>query len=588
MSRMIPPFYEESITSNGEKKFFHLLENLSDEFVVLHSLGIAEHREKVFGEIDFVVICEEGILCLEVKGGLVRRERGVWYFTDRYGRENARAEGPFRQVVSAMNSLRDHLKRQFGPDTPVGKCQYAAGVVFPDMAFPWKGPDIIPEIIFDARYGSDHVTDYIGRVFAYWRKKLEDRYGFVGGKLNRAQIDRVAAYLRGDFGFIPSLGYIVEQTEARLLALTGEQAERLAMAAGNPRILLKGGAGTGKTLLSLEYARRCVLIGKRVLYFCFNRNLACHLKKMQSTDPLLAGDLFRADTMHGYLVEHLRRRGRLPPMTGVPESEYYLRTIPDAFLKAVECGEYAAEYDTLIVDEGQDLLRLEYMMCMDAILHGGLATGNWYVCYDPNQNIYNPDLDEGLEMLQKEYRPVILELDTNCRNTREIGLYNVVATAIPPARYLKVGGEAVVRQTYTDFADERRLVVVAVKKLIARGVDPGKICLLSRYRFENSCLGGENIFRGICRFQNITDLDPTPVMEDSLKFCTVHSFKGLEAPVVFVLDVDGLADDRSRLLNYIAISRATSLLYVYHKRDLDGEWHDIVRRSAGLIGGAGV
>jgi hypothetical protein len=581
---MIPPFYEESITSDGEKKLFRALQNLSDDFVVLHSLGIAEHREKVFGEIDFVIVCEEGILCLEVKGGHVRREQGVWYFTDRFGRENTRTEGPFDQVISSMYSLRDHLKKHFGPGDPVSKCQYACGVVFPDMPFTWKGVDIIPEIIFDARRVPEDIADYIHQVFAYWRNRLKEKYGFTGEKLNRTQIDRVTGYLRGDFGFVPSLGYIVEKIDSRLLTLTREQANRLAMAAENPRILLKGTAGTGKTLLSLEHARRCILTGKKVLFLCFNRNLSRYLKRQVKDLLSLQMDWLRIETLHSYLIDCLKQNNSLPLRDKLSQDEYYRRIIPEAFLEMVDSGGYTAEYDTLIVDEGQDLLRLEYIMCMDTIVRGGMKDGNWHICYDPNQNIYNPDLDEGLAMIQ-EYRPVILHLDTNCRNTRPIGIYNVLATGMLPARYLKVDGEDVVRESYTDFADERNRVVRAVKKLLSQGIPPGKICLLSKYRFEKSCLQGKNIFHGICSFQNITDLDPAHVLEDSLKFCTIHSFKGLEAPVVFLLDVESFADEQVRLLNYTAISRATTLLYIYYRRDLDKEWDIMVQQSARLLDG---
>ncbi|MGB9825814.1 MAG: ATP-binding domain-containing protein, partial [Desulfofundulus sp.] len=498
--------------------------------------------------------------------------------------ENVRAEGPFEQVIASMYSLREHLKKQFGPADPVSRCQYACGVVFPDMPFTFRGVDIIPEIVFDARRSPEDIADYFRVVFAYWRNRLKEKHGFIGGKLDRVQIDRLTGYLRGDFGFVPSLGYIVEKTDSRLLSLTREQASRLAMAAENPRILLKGAAGTGKTLLSLEHARRCVFTGKKVLYLCFYRNLSRYLK-MQVKDllPPDAGKL-RIDTLHGYLMDCLNKNNSLPPREEFSADEYYRRIVPEAFLEMVDRGGYSAEHDTLVIDEGQDLLRLQYIMCMDAIVRGGLKDGNWHICYDPNQNIYNPDLNEGLAMIQ-EFRPVILQLDTNCRNTRPIGIYNVLATGMPPARYLKIVGEDVIRESYTDFADERKRVVRAVKKLLSQGISPGKICLLSRYRFENSCLQGENIFRGICRFQNITDLDPALVLEDSLKFCTIHSFKGLESQVIFVLDIEGFADEQARLLNYTAISRATSLLHIYYKRDLDKEWEDMVQQSARLLDG---
>jgi DNA polymerase III delta prime subunit len=583
MARMIPPYCEDSITSDGEKKLFRALENyLGDEYAILHSLGIAEHREKIFGEIDFVIVCSEGILCLEVKGGLVSRREGLWYFTDRFGRENVKAEGPFFQVVSSMYSLRDHLKKRFGPADPVAVCQYACGVAFPDMPFARKGADIIPEIIFDARRGPEEIAGFIHSVFAYWRRKLEEKHGLAGGKLSRVHIERVTDFLRGDFGYIPSLGQVVEKTDRRLLTLTREQANRLAMADENPRILVKGSAGTGKTLLGLEYARRCVLRNKKVLFLCFNRNL-CRYLKLNVADqlPRQTGRL-RIDTLHGYLTDCLKENNCLPPAGGIIRDEYYRRIVPEAFLEMLNQYGFSTEYDILVVDEGQDLLRLEYIMCMDAMVRGGMKDGIWYICFDPNQNIYNPEMDEGLAMIQ-EYHPVVLNLDTNCRNTRQIGIYNVLATAIPPARYLKIKGEDVVRMGYRDFEDERRNILKAVKKLISQGISPGKICLLSKYRFENSCLQGENIFKSICKFQNITDLDPLYILEDSLKFCTIHSFKGLEAPVVFLLDLDTLAGEQARFLNYVAISRATSLLYIFYRHDLEGEWDSMVQESSKLL-----
>lgn len=582
MSRMIPPFYDASITSDGEKKLFHALQGLGNDYVIMHSLGIAHHREKVFGEIDFVIICRQGILCLEVKGGHVYRKDGIWYFTDRHGKEVSKTEGPFRQVFTAMLSLREHLRKHFGTTDPVGNCQYACGVVFPDMPFTRRGPDIIPEIIFDSRNTQEELEPYINRVFEYWRNQLESRYGFSGGRLSRAEISKVENYLRGDFGFVPSLGYIVEKTEEKLLVLTGEQAERLAMAAENPRIILKGCAGTGKTLLSLEHARRCAVAGKKVLYLCFNRNLSSYLRIIvKKTSPELEENL-SVDTFHGYICSELRKYGRMPPSSGGREEEFFREIVPEAFLKMAGESWYTTDYDTLVIDEGQDLLNFEYLMCLDAMVKGGLKNGNWHICYDPNQNIYNPRFEEGLSLLH-EYHPTMLTLDTNCRNTRPVGIYNTLLTGMAPARFFRVDGENVRKETYDDFSDERKKVIGAVKRLLGQGVRPGSICLLSRFRYENSCLQGENVFKNICRFQNITDLDPRCFVEDSIRFCTVHGFKGLEALVVFVLDVETFRDPVSRLLNYTAMSRATSLLYVFYNKKAEGELQEVISDSAPLL-----
>lgn len=60
---------------------------------VLHSLGLPRHRSKIYGEIDFVVVCERGVACLEIKGGRVECRDGQWTFIDRYGTERQKPGG---------------------------------------------------------------------------------------------------------------------------------------------------------------------------------------------------------------------------------------------------------------------------------------------------------------------------------------------------------------------------------------------------------------------------------------------------------------------------------------------------------------
>jgi hypothetical protein len=578
---MIPPFCDEKTVSDGERKLFRAFQNMKGDYTILHSLGIAQHRDKIFGEIDFVILCSEGVLCLEVKGGRVYRKDGVWVFVNRNGEEHPKAEGPFRQVLSAMFSLRDHLKRHFGSGDPLVECLYACGVMFPDMPFAQKGPEIIDEIVFDSRGSQNELGIYIDRVFTYWREQLRTRHGFAGVGLSQSQIVRLEKYLRGDFGFVPSLGYIVEKTEERLLALTEEQMDRLAMASENPRILLKGGAGTGKTLLSMEFARRSALAGRKVLYLCYNRNLSRHLRNIIEKGSPEVEDQILVSSFHGYISRELRS-AEMPPLNTGSDQEFYEKALPEAFLEMRQSLKKEPIFDTLVLDEGQDLLSLEYIVCLDALLKGGMRDGHWHICYDPNQNIYNLQLQEGLEII-KDLHPVLLELDTNCRNTRPVGIYNTLLTGIPPARFYRVDGESVTRIAYENFEDERKKVVKTVSRLTGQGVRAGSIYLLSKYRLSNSCLGDEGAFGDIGEIRDITDLNPRYLLENRIKFCTIHGFKGLEAPVVLVLDVEGLQETDARSLNYAAMSRATSLLSIFYNRSVESEMQYMITSSAPLL-----
>ena len=107
MVQLLPDVLAPEIKSAAEKRLFIEFQNhtTSRKYVILHSLGIAEHANNIFGEIDFVVLCSEGVLCLEIKGGQVSRTNGIWEFTNRYGKITQKAEGPFQQVQGNMQSL---------------------------------------------------------------------------------------------------------------------------------------------------------------------------------------------------------------------------------------------------------------------------------------------------------------------------------------------------------------------------------------------------------------------------------------------------------------------------------------------------
>lgn len=97
MVKLIPAILAPEIKSAAEKRLFIEFRDhqTNHKYIILHSLGIAEHANNIFGEVDFVILCNEGVLCLEVKGDQVSRKNGIWEFTNRYGKISRKNEGPF-------------------------------------------------------------------------------------------------------------------------------------------------------------------------------------------------------------------------------------------------------------------------------------------------------------------------------------------------------------------------------------------------------------------------------------------------------------------------------------------------------------
>lgn len=107
MARMIPKWVHAGAPASERRVFEKLeLDPAAGNWTVLHSLGLSRRRSGPYGEIDFVVIVpDEGVVCLEVKGGRVSCENGVWRTRNRRG-EAAALQSPFMQA-------RNNVARRF-------------------------------------------------------------------------------------------------------------------------------------------------------------------------------------------------------------------------------------------------------------------------------------------------------------------------------------------------------------------------------------------------------------------------------------------------------------------------------------------
>ena len=565
MTKMIPPYCSEHTRSNAEIKVFEMFKDSGLDATVLHSLGLAEHRNKVFGEIDFVVLCKQGILCLEIKGGYVSREQGIWNFETRDGKVTSKEESPFQQAIGNMFSLRDHLSKVLGYRHPILRCQIACGVIFPDITFNQRVSDIISEIVFDNRYSDSDLGSFIVRAFSYWKEKIKEKHDFVPESLSAFQINQLETILRGDFSSIPSVSAILDEVDRKLVQLTTEQFETFRMVSDNPRIIVKGRAGTGKTLIAMEQAKRFAITGKKVLYLCYNRLISGYLSNQVKPETNSMEGTLDITNFH----EFLRRYVNYNDADSYPYSHYYSQIIPERFIEYVSTNRIE-RYDVIFVDEGQDLFQPNYLMCIDELLINGLENGNWFMFYDDNQNIYNGVMEEGLKLLE-DIRPLRIRLVVNCRNTHQIATYNKLLTGFEQGEVIKIKGEQVNRTSYTDNEDMQKKLVNLIKSYLKQGIKPGNIVILSPYTLKNSGLKGKNLFSSIYSFQDISGMKYNTIFDDSLKFCTIQSFKGMESKVVVLIDLDKFIDQESRRLNYTAISRARVMLHIIHHDTVEGE-----------------
>jgi len=264
--KMIPPVVAETTNSPAERTIFKLLERtqLDRNAVALHSIDLPRHVYKRMGEIDFLVLSRAGLLVCEVKGGLVHRsDDGLWHYTNRYGESNSKAEGPYRQAGSAMwslhNDLRERLDRRIFEQISFGYC-----VMLLDSELRSDSVDSPRDLTLDASDFAEarELSTPLRVLLARWQERNKT------GDMSPEALDRIRNAIRGSFDLVPSLGTRSRTISTQLESLTEEQYEGLDWVETSPRLLLAGGAGTGKTLLALEIARREALRGSNVLLTC--------------------------------------------------------------------------------------------------------------------------------------------------------------------------------------------------------------------------------------------------------------------------------------------------------------------------------
>lgn len=545
MVTFIPPYLGEEIKSNAEKKMFEVLQGMElKNAYVLHSLGLPKHQSKIYGEIDFVVVCELGVACLEIKGGRVECREGKWYFKDRYGVERQKPEGPFAQVTGNMFSLRDILKKRFPNNPHMKNVLVAAGVVFPDIEFKSRAEEIIEEIIFDNK--TPDISKYMENVFSYWKSRQHRE----PSKLSPSDVKEIVNYLRGDFCFIPNLSSRLDDVEAKLVRLTNEQAQIMDALSMNDHLLIEGNAGTGKTLLAVDFSRKQAQKGSRVLYLTYNKNLAHNVEKQLGGQDNLK--IINIHALFGKLLPVNVKQMKEDPQ------KYFSEILPEAvydYLGGLHEDELSSlQYDLLVMDEGQDLLKPIYLYSLDYLLRGGFENGHWAVFYDQKQNIYNPEYEDGMEFL-KSYVNTQFRLFVNCRNTVQIGTYSSKLSGIELTEFIRENGEDVQKISYKDEMDFKKQVQGILKTLKKENISMKEVAFLAPKRYENSMLGQAGI--------EVNELgDDFDASVDLPVYSTIQGFKGLDAKIVIITGVDHIRPENFSRFLYIAGTRARTLLYI--------------------------
>ncbi|MES2094208.1 MAG: NERD domain-containing protein [Actinomycetota bacterium] len=551
MARMMPAYCPDTAPP-GERSLHAALASSgnTDDWIVLHSLGIADHVRQVEGEADFVVIVpDRGVLVIEVKShqSIDRLSDGRW----KLGNDAPTARGPFQQASEAMHSLRTFLKRKkvdlrsIPVLSAVWFTQVRARTMLPSSP-EWHQWQVLDSE--DLRTGADSA---VLRVLAAGTAHLDEKiqhfsYGGVGP--DAATAKRIASVLRPRFEAAIVPGDVRRTRDTQLVTFIEEQYLALDSMADNNAVLFTGPAGSGKTLLATEAAQRETAMGRSGRLLCFNRLLG---KRLESELGHVQG--LTVGTLH---QELLRLAKVQPPSDAGPS--FWERELPDLAIEVLLGGD-VPQCDFLVVDEIQDIAREAFLDVLDLMVVGGLASGRLLFFGDfERQAIFEGD--DGRELLsQRSPQLVSRKLTENCRNLPRIGYQvNLLSKLEPGYQRFRRQDDGVDPTLVPCDAGKGQTeqLVHAIRQLRDDGFELNEIVVLSPLRSGSTAeTTTDQWLRQVLR-----PADGNPARPGQLQYSTIHAFKGLEAPAVVVTDLDRHAVPGFESLLYVGLTRATDRL----------------------------
>ena len=564
MATMIPDLSDaqlSEIPSSAEVKVYRSFKDkLPKDYVVFFEVGWILKREEDQardGETDFVVCRpQSGFCCIEVKGGGVEFDAatGEWFSIDRYKQKHS-IKNPVNQALKAkfsiLNKLKEHPKWK---GDAIGKIPLGHAVFFPDIGTPSAliRPDL-PKILIGCKQDIEEPLKWISSVFTYWGNQSSG-----ASSLGQHGIDAFRDVFGRSFVAPPLVSSLLDRQEERRLKLTNDQIRVLDFLRSHRRVAVSGGAGTGKTVLAVEKARRLASEGFKTLLTCYNRPLADHLSRVCEGVPNL-----HVMGFHQLCYRWVKAAGQgsgrdlvAEAKLTYPGKDLYDIQLPNALAYALE--ELPDRYDAIVCDEGQDF-REEFWLPIELLL-SEYDKAPLYVFYDDNQNLYSR---AGTFPISDE--PFILS--TNCRNTAPIHEAAYKHYKGLPVCAPDIEGDDVQFEEGVNIGQQVKKIGSRIVDLVAKqGVSPGDIVVL--------IVDAEHKADYYAALKKLTIPKPAVWLEEgersehTILMDTVQRFKGLESSVVILWGLDTIDCSHNEEQLYVGLSRAKSMLFLVGRPEI--------------------
>jgi len=540
MAKMLPERPRGFAAGSLEDLMFDALEKLPAEYYVIHSFKLVTVQDGVVheSETDFIIYHPElGIMCLEAKAGHVQYIDGEWIYAS--GKKMSH-DGPYNQASGNKWKLKDYIQ-----NSPYSyllkKCKLLHAVWFPSVTHDELCTKVMPpeadRRITLTKDDLDSPRVKIEEIFSY---ELPNRVQTLLSEKERDLI--LKKILCPSCDLVPTLSIEHDLKKQVFHRMLSEQKCVLEFLRDQKTAVIQGVAGTGKTLIALEKARRHADLGDKVLFLCYNRMLHDHIEKnnMHPNIDYYTIDGFACRMCNSASANYAELKLCL-------ENHYLEDTFP---------------YQHIIIDEGQDfgheiIEENDIIQLLETIIvDRDEESGSFYVFYDAMQLVQGEKIPSYI--LNADCK---LTLYKNCRNTE-----NIATTSMKPIRSKKpklIDGciKGTVPKMY--FVDKESQLEEILE-------------IISTYEE----MGLKDIVILTCKTEGTSALTPELIngkLQGKYEFTTCRKFKGLEADAVIITDIDKyvLTTEAARVF-YVGASRARLFLSLVSALD-DEECSEILK-----------
>ncbi len=527
MANMIPSTPKQFAAGSLEDVMFHSLEALPDDYYVFHSFSLITMNGSTISEseTDFVIYNrQKGIICLEAKAGHVKYADGEWLYGSGIKMSH---DGPYNQARRNKWKLRDYILNS-PHKRLVERCKLLHAVWFPSITCEeFNSIALPPEALKDATLTKEDLENPLPAIEKVFSQTIPS------GKETQLSVNDSDVLLKQvlcpTFDLVPSYSMENDLKKHVFLKMLNEQKNVLNYLTEQRTAVIQGVAGTGKTMIALEKARRHADLGERVLFLCYNK---------------LLHDYISENNKHS-LIDYYTIDGFACKLCGSPTADYKrVKSILEEYY--VNCD---FPYMHVVIDEGQDfgqnaieeneILSLIELIIMD----DPEEKKTFYVFYDSLQFVQGdtvPDFIAGADCKLTLYK--------NCRNTE-----NIATTSMKPIHQKRI-----------------RLIDGCVKgsvpKMYYSSDSIGVENIVDRIVAEYEEMGISDITILTCKTEEtslLSHLVKFGLYKQKHRFVSCRRFKGLESDAVIIVDVDvkSLTSPDSRLF-YVGSSRARLFLSV--------------------------